>query len=100
VTINRATKFVSKAGKSVDAFIDRVPDSGRKGVIRGRKEQTTLTITPELLAKVDEMARRMGAVSSGTDQPGDLRTWGTLGLTQEMNAMSAVINPLSLRVAK
>jgi predicted transcriptional regulator len=29
-------------------------------VVRGRKEQITLTIAPELLAKVDALASRMG----------------------------------------
>lgn len=45
---------------NVAAFIDRAPDAVRKGVMRGRKEQITLTIAPELLAKVDEIAARMG----------------------------------------
>lgn len=49
------------AGKAtVDAFIGAAPNAGRKGVIRGRKEQITLTIAPELLAKVDQMAGKMG----------------------------------------
>jgi hypothetical protein len=58
MTINRGTA-VRKA--KVDAFIEKAPDAvGRKGVIRGRKEQITLTIAPDLLAKVDEMAAKMG----------------------------------------
>ena len=32
----------------------------RKGVKKGRKEQITLTLTPELLNKVDGLAQRMG----------------------------------------
>jgi Ribbon-helix-helix protein, copG family len=59
MTINRATGIRKEAGK-VEAFIGSAPDAARKGVIRGRKEQITLTIAPELLAKVDELARRMG----------------------------------------
>ena len=46
--------------QNVDAFIEKAPDASRKGVIRGRKEQITLTITPDLLAKVDDLANRMG----------------------------------------
>jgi len=58
MTINRGVA-VRKA--NVDAFIEKAPDAGgRKGVVRGRKEQITLTIAPDLLAKVDEMASRMG----------------------------------------
>jgi hypothetical protein len=59
MTINRGAT-VRKGGQNVDAFIGKAPDAGRKGVIRGRKEQITLTIAPELLAKVDEMASKMG----------------------------------------
>jgi len=36
------------------------PDIARKGVRKGRKEQITLTLTPELLARVDALAVRMG----------------------------------------
>lgn len=59
MTINRAASVRKETGK-VDAFIGNAPDGGRKGVVRGRKEQITLTIAPELLAKVDDLARRMG----------------------------------------
>jgi hypothetical protein len=57
MTINRGA---SAKRKTVDEFIGGAPDVGRKGVIRGRREQITLTITPELLAKVDQIAGRMG----------------------------------------
>lgn len=59
MTINRGAT-VRKGSQSVDAFIGKAPDAVRKGVIRGRKEQITLTIAPDLLAKVDEMASKMG----------------------------------------
>ena len=59
MTINRGAS-VREGGQNVDAFIGKAPDAHRKGVIRGRKEQITLTIAPDLLAKVDEMASRMG----------------------------------------
>ena len=48
------------AKKTTDAFIGAAPDAVRKGVMRGRKEQITLTISPDLLARVDRMAARMG----------------------------------------
>ena len=32
----------------------------RRGVLRGKKQQITLTIMPDLLNKVDAMARRLG----------------------------------------
>ncbi len=46
--------------KTVDAFISGAPDAGRKGVMKGKKEQITLTLTPDLLTKVDALAQRMG----------------------------------------
>lgn len=47
--------------KTPDEFIDSAPDAlGRKGVKRGKKEQITLTLSPDLLEKVDVLARRMG----------------------------------------
>lgn len=57
MTINRGA---GAKRKTVEQFIDGAPDVGRKGVIRGRREQITLTIAPELLAKVDQIAGRMG----------------------------------------
>jgi Ribbon-helix-helix protein, copG family len=59
MTINRGTS-VRKESQNVDAFIGKAPDARRKGVVRGRKEQITLTIAPDLLAKVDAIASRMG----------------------------------------
>lgn len=59
MTINRASG-IRKDSKNVETFIGGAPDAVRKGVIRGRKEQITLTIAPELLAKVDALASRMG----------------------------------------
>jgi Ribbon-helix-helix protein, copG family len=48
------------APRTKEAFIEGAPDATRKGVVRGRREQITLTIAPELLARVDQMAKRMG----------------------------------------
>ncbi len=46
---------------NVDAFIEKAPTVGvRNNVVRGRKEQVTLTIAPGLPAKVDDRASRMG----------------------------------------
>jgi hypothetical protein len=60
MTINRPPALRKDNHKAADAFIGSAPDARRKGVIRGRKEQITLTIAPELLAKVDSIANRMG----------------------------------------
>lgn len=47
--------------KTTDSFISGAPDAKPAGgVRRGTKQQITLTIAPDLLAKVDEMAERMG----------------------------------------
>ena len=59
MTINRGAG-TRKPARPAEAFIGRAPDAPRKGVVRGRKEQITLTIAPELLAKVDALASRMG----------------------------------------
>jgi hypothetical protein len=59
MTINRGTAARRDSQKE-DAFIGNARDARRTGVIRGRKEQVTLTIAPELLAKVDESAGNMG----------------------------------------
>jgi hypothetical protein len=59
MTINRGAA-IRKGSQNADAFIGKAPDAARKGVIRGRRQQITLTITPDLLAKVDELASKMG----------------------------------------
>ena len=59
------------AGKKSDAeaaaFVAGAPDSGdeqvgtyEKGVAKGNKRQISLTIAPDLLRKVDEVAKRSG----------------------------------------
>lgn len=45
---------------SADAFVQGAPDAPRKGVRKGKKEQITLTIAPDLLAKVDDYAAQRG----------------------------------------
>jgi hypothetical protein len=47
--------------KTPDEFVAAAPDAPtRKGVKRGRKEQITLTLAPDMLVKVDALAARMG----------------------------------------
>lgn len=51
--------------KTADDFIAGAPDSAveqpkPKGVIKGKKQQISLTITPSLLEKVDELAAELG----------------------------------------
>jgi hypothetical protein len=53
-----------------DAFISGAPDAGQgqpealapyeKGIAKGNKRQITLTIAPEMLRKIDEIAHRTG----------------------------------------
>ena len=51
------TKPKPKPTPSADAFIAAAPDAGKpKGVRRGRMRQISLTIAPELLARIDELA--------------------------------------------
>lgn len=46
--------------KTADEFVSGAPDFARKGVKKGKKEQISLTIAPDLLEEVDEMAKRTG----------------------------------------
>lgn len=57
--------IVKPKGKAVDAFIGGAPDAAPvpkavKGVMLGHKRQITLTISPELLARVDALAGQIG----------------------------------------
>ena len=57
-----------KRSTSVSAFIEGAPDARpseggavyEKGVAKGNKRQISLTIAPELLRRVDEVAKRTG----------------------------------------
>lgn len=56
--------------KSVEKFIGKAPDAtketpARKTLMRGRREQISHTMPPELLEKVDEMAKRKGITRAG-----------------------------------
>ena len=56
------TKKSQKVVRTPTEFIAAAPDgeSVQRGVLRGKKRQITLTIMPDLLEKVDAMARRLG----------------------------------------
>jgi len=56
------TKRTTKPAKDADDFITGAPDGTAKvaGVKKGNKRQISLTITPELLAKVDRLAAELG----------------------------------------
>ncbi|MCK0509787.1 ribbon-helix-helix domain-containing protein [Aromatoleum buckelii] len=47
---------------AVEAFISGAPDSPKKprGVIKGKRQQITLTMPPALLEKVDALAAELG----------------------------------------
>lgn len=52
--------------KGVDQFIAAAPDAGTKPVVtRGRREQITHTLPPELLAKIDSQANSRGMTRAG-----------------------------------
>ena len=56
------TKKPHNVVRTPTEFIAAAPDGEivRRGVLRGKKQQITLTIMPDLLNKVDAMARRLG----------------------------------------
>jgi len=56
------TKKAQPAVRSPAQFIAAAPDgdSARQGVRKGNRRQISLTIMPDLLAKVDAMAQRLG----------------------------------------
>jgi hypothetical protein len=60
--IPNANKAPAAGGDAVDAFISGAPDAPKKprGVIKGNRQQITLTIPPALLAKVDALAAELG----------------------------------------
>ena len=59
MTITRKSQTVASTPAE---FIAGAPDGDnvRRGVLKGKKRQITLTIMPDLLEKVDTMARRLG----------------------------------------
>jgi hypothetical protein len=57
MAITRAVK-----PKTTESFISGAPDAKPVGVRKGTKQQITLTIAPDLLAKVDEMGQSRAAL--------------------------------------
>lgn len=70
MAIQRKPKTAGSNQAAEDAFIAGAPDAPKapastgtiyeKGVRKGNKRQITLTISPELLRKVDQAAKRTG----------------------------------------
>lgn len=72
MAIRRKPKITEATATTEDTFIQGAPDAKpsagstaappvyEKGIPKGNKRQISLTISPELLRKVDETARRTG----------------------------------------
>lgn len=62
MAITKRKRSEAENTADVEHFIAGAPDSGQavKGVKKGNKQQISLTISPELLAKVDALAAKMG----------------------------------------
>lgn len=60
------TKPIQKK-ESVDQFINNAPDGDkqRKGVKKGKREQISLTIPPDLLERLDTIASRLALSRAG-----------------------------------
>ena len=61
------TKRSDKLTQNAGEFITGAPDGVAKvaGVKKGNKRQISLTITPELLVKVDQLAAELGQSRAG-----------------------------------
>lgn len=63
MAITKPPKKQDVNSKAQDAFIEAAPDgqSGKKrGVIKGKKQQITLTVDPEMLDRLDQKAEESG----------------------------------------
>ena len=67
MSIVKPVKKTVAAVQSPESFINAAPDSGTKaqektvkGVMRGNKQQISLTIQPDLLEKIDSLAAKLG----------------------------------------
>lgn len=68
MAIQRKPNAAKKTEADAAAFVSGAPDAGKpdaagtyeKGVAKGNKRQISLTIAPDLLRKVDEVAKRSG----------------------------------------
>lgn len=58
----KSTKKPTDHEAAATAFIEGAPDTNKKmkGVKKGNKQQISLTMSPALLAKVDELAEKLG----------------------------------------
>lgn len=74
MAIQRKPKTTTANAAAVDAFVAGAPDAAHsapvastyeKGVPRGNKRQISLTIAPDLLRRVDDVARRTGQGRAG-----------------------------------
>lgn len=61
------TQRPSKNQKKEDAFISGAPDSvvKPKGIKKGNKQQVSITLAPDLLAKLDEVSSKRGVSRAG-----------------------------------
>jgi hypothetical protein len=61
MAITKPKTKIPDSSAAADTFILGAPDATRaRGVKKGNKQQISLTITPTLLAKVDELAAELG----------------------------------------
>jgi len=68
MAIQRKPKTNVQGATAEDAFIQGAPDAKadadqstyEKGIKKGNKRQITLTIAPDLLRRIDEVAKRSG----------------------------------------
>ncbi|CAH0133800.1 MULTISPECIES: ribbon-helix-helix domain-containing protein [Enterobacterales] len=63
MAITKPPKKTNEANAKLDAFIEGAPDgqsAKKKGVIKGKKQQITLTITPDILDQLDQKAGDLG----------------------------------------
>ena len=52
--------IIKRPARTLDEFVSAAPDAARKGVLKGIREQITLTLDPELLGKLDALAVMAG----------------------------------------
>lgn len=63
MAITKPPKKDTTNDKALDAFINAAPDSQvqkRKGVQKGKKQQITVTVDPEILEQLDQKASETG----------------------------------------
>lgn len=63
MAITKPPRKTDEVNAKLDAFIEGAPDglsAKKKGVIKGKKQQITLTITPDILGQLDQKAEDLG----------------------------------------